>query len=289
MPSVAELLAPAVARLAAAGVAEARLEAELLLGARLGRSRTELILARREPVADDHAAGFAADLARRERREPLAFILGWQEFRGRRFAVRPGVLVPRWDTEPLVDAFLAATAESAAPRALAEIGCGSGAVAVSLALDDPRAEVWATDLARSAVEQTCYNAASHGVGARLRVLAGDLAEPLLAAGLAGRLDGLFANLPYLPSARLAELEPEVRDWEPALALDGGADGLDLYRRLAPQAAELLAAGGVVVGEADPEQLGPLTAMFQSTRAFECATTLTELAGRPRGVLLRRGR
>lgn len=277
-------LAVAEQRLAAAGIDEAALEATLLVGHLLGLSRTEVSLARGEPA--ERPERLEPLLARRCRREPLAYVLGRQEFMGLGIEVGPGVLIPRWDTEPLVERFLA---ELPAAAEVAEVGCGSGAVAVAVAVLAPHARVYALDSDPAAIACTRQNSVAHGVADRVAPMLGDLAEPLLAAGFAGRLAGLFANLPYIPSERIAGLAPEVRDWEPRTALDGGRDGLELYRRLAPQAMRLVEPGGVIVVECDPEQIESLERIFAATGWLACRDVILDLNGRPRGLAMRRAR
>lgn len=271
-------------RLAAAGIGEAGLEAALLIGQLLGLSRTEVSLARGEPA--ERPERLEPLVARRCRREPLAYLLGRQEFIGLGITVGPGVLIPRWDTEPLVERFLV---ELPTGATVADIGCGSGAVAVAVAVLAPSICVNAVDCDPAAIAFTRQNSLAHGVADRVTPMLGDLAAPLLAAGFAGRLAGLFANLPYIPSERIAGLAPEVRDWEPRTALDGGRDGLDHYRRLAPQAMRLVEPGGVIVVECDPEQIESLWRIFAATGWLACRDLIPDLSGRPRGLMLRRAR
>ena len=277
-----EAAAAVTARLAAAGIEEAAVEAALLLAHVVGANRTLVQLYRERRLTAAQAAELAALTRRRVTRLPLAYVLGHQEFLGLDFAVDPRALVPRWDTEALVERAVELLGGQPEPWA-ADIGTGSGAIAVSLAVRLPAARVWASDRSAEAIELAADNGRRLGVGARLTWLQGDLAQPLLDLGLAGRLAALLANLPYIPSAQIAELAPEVRDFEPRRALDGGPDGLDLVRRLAPQAAELLAPGGFALFECGDGQTDPVAAILEGVGL--CGDeVVADWGGRPRGVL-----
>ncbi|WP_240134906.1 putative protein N(5)-glutamine methyltransferase [Streptomyces sp. MUM 178J] len=218
--------------LRAAGCVFAEDEARLLLSA--AGTRTEL----------------AALVARRARGVPLEHVLGWAEFCGLRIAVEPGVFVPRRRTE-----FLARqAAASARPGSVVvDLCCGTGAVAAAVAAAVPGAEVHAADVEPAAVRCARRNLAASGA----RVHEGDLYDPL-PAELRGRVDVLIANAPYVPTDHIGLLPPEARDHEPLLALDGGADGLDVQRRVAAEAADWLAPGGVLLVETSEDQ-APYTA------------------------------
>ena len=207
--------------LAEAGVPEARFEAEYLARTAAGISRAQYFAG--APLDDDGRQRFEGFLERRIRREPSAYLAGEREFRTRTFAVGPGVLVPRPETEMLVDIGLDAVRGGA--RTVLEVGTGSGAVAVSLAaeLSPGDARVVATDLSARAILVARANARRHA--AQVDFVLADLAGPI------GRADVVLANLPYIPSGEIDALEPEVSRWEPRLALDGGDDGYALIRRL----------------------------------------------------------
>ncbi|NLD73918.1 MAG: peptide chain release factor N(5)-glutamine methyltransferase [Chloroflexi bacterium] len=239
----------AARNLALADVASPRLDAELLLGHALGASRTDLQLRWTECLTPEAAHALTALIRRRAAREPLAYITGRRPFYDLDLYVAPGVLVPRPETEGLVEEVLAWAqkwrAAGRRPLRIADVGTGSGAIAVTLARHLPEATVAATDLSPAALAVAAENVARHGLGDRMRLVRADLL-----AGVGGPLDVIAANPPYVPSARLADLQPEIREHEPREALDGGADGLDVIRRLLPQAAERLAAPGLLVVEID---------------------------------------
>jgi release factor glutamine methyltransferase len=222
-----------------------RLDAEVLIAAALGVARLQLYVQFDRPLDQAELAAIRDSVRRRQAGEPVAYIVGKKEFFGLELAVDARVLVPRPDTETLVDEALARLAErppeAPAPR-IADVGTGSGAIAVTLAKQRPAAEVLATDISAEALEVARENARRHGV--TVTFLEGDLDAPL---ALHAPLDLITANLPYIPTGDLAGLPPEVRH-EPRRALDGGADGLALVRRLVAAASALLAPGGALALE-----------------------------------------
>lgn len=223
---------------------EARLEADLLYGEAAGLDRSHVIAAGGDPPAPDALERFQALLARRLGHEPLAYILGFREFYGLRFAVGPGCLVPRPETETLVEAALAAIREH--PRArrivrVADVGTGSGAVAIAVARHAPSAKFFATDLSTEALAWAGKNRRTLGVTERVVLLAGNLLEPI-----GEPLDIVLANLPYIPTDEFEALPEEIRDSEPRLAVDGGDDGLAPFRSFADQLAAHIADGPVAV-------------------------------------------
>jgi release factor glutamine methyltransferase len=238
-----------VDRLRAAGCVFAEQEAALLL-------------------AEGGSAGERAErVARRVAGEPLEQVLGWAEFCGLRVAVDPGVFVPRRRTE-----FLVATAAARAPRGgvplVVDLCCGTGALGLALAARIGDIRLYAADVDPAAVRCARRNLA--GIGGR--VLEGDLFAPL-PAGLRGRVDLLLANVPYVPTADVALLPPEARDHEPRTALDGGADGLDVLRRVAAGAPAWLAPGGCLLSEVSEQQSGPaVQALAAAGLAAEVGTS-----------------
>jgi release factor glutamine methyltransferase len=182
-------------------------------------------------------------------RTPLAYILGYREFYGINVMVTPSVLIPRPETEGIVEhtLFMALMGMETRELVIADVGTGSGAIAVNLAIHLPAARIYAVDVSEPALDVAAYNIRAHGVADRVRLGHGDLLE-----AVPEPVDLIVANLPYIPSARLPELAPEVRN-EPQTALDGGPDGLDLVRRLLSQAPAKLKQPGVILLELDPEQ------------------------------------
>jgi release factor glutamine methyltransferase len=210
--------------------------------------------------------------------EPVAYLTGCKEFMGLDFKVVPSVLIPRPETELLVETALALLPP--APLVI-DVGTGSGAIAVSLASFLPESIVYATDCSGEALDVAGDNAVRHGVGARVRFYRGDLLEPLAGIVPVGGADLIAANLPYISSAELAGLPRSVRQFEPVLALDGGKDGLELYRRLIPTAAVLLKKGGLLLLEIGFDQAGDMLKLLKTGWA---ADIVKDLAGLDRLVV-----
>jgi release factor glutamine methyltransferase len=212
------------------GVRSPMYNAERLIEHVLGVDKTGLLLRFSEPFPAERRAELDELVARRGEQVPLQYLLGSQEFYGRAFAVSPAVLIPRPETELLVEQVLKQRTyfQGKTPQ-LVDIGTGSGAIAVTLAAEWPELEVIAIDLSPDALAMAQKNAMQHGVDQRIRFMLGDLHHPLLERGL--RPDIVVSNPPYIPSHDCETLDVEVREHEPRLALDGGADGLDPYRRI----------------------------------------------------------
>jgi release factor glutamine methyltransferase len=280
--SIASCLSAAEAQLAGRRVANPRLDAEVLLAHVLGVERVRLLLDRALPLGDRARARFARLVRRRAGREPLQQILGRQEFYSRAFSVDASVLVPRAETEVLVDEALRVAAPIPSPRIL-EVGSGSGAIAVTLALELPRAQVVATELSRAALRVARENAERFAVAQRIEFLHGDLLAPC--AGR--RFDLVVSNPPYVPSGEIDGLEPEVRDHEPRVALDGGRDGCDAYRRLAASVGEALEPQAAAIVEIGRGQRAAVAAIF-AAEEFGVAAVRRDLAGIERVLVLRRG-
>jgi len=278
-PLLRDLLRTARSALREAGVPEADLEGELLLAYALGTDRAGLWARLREPAPPGVEERLSPLLRRRCAREPLAYILGVREFFGLPVEVGPGVLVPRQETESLVEAVLTwARARSPGGRglALADVGTGSGCIALALAVHLPGARLYATDASPTALAWARRNLRRHGLEERVGLLRGDLLAPLPEA-----VDAVVANLPYIPTGRLPSLPPEVRDHEPRQALDGGPDGLEAYRRLLAQAPGRLRPGGALFLEADPEGMDALEGLARQAFPGARVRRLRDLAGRER--------
>jgi len=276
--TVAELLARGAAGLQAReGLREPRREARFLLARLLGHAETWLAAHPEAEVEEHDAARFAAWIARRDAGEPAYAIVGSCPFWGREFRVTPAVLIPRPETELLVARALSLPLP-AAPRTL-DVATGSGCVAVTLALELAGAVVVATDLSPAALAVARGNAARHG--ARVHLASADLADPVR-----GGWDLAVANLPYVPRDAIDGLTPEVRDWEPRAALDGGADGADLLRALVAELPRLLSPGGWALLELGPGQAGPL-AGAASAAGLEEAGRVVDVGGVERVLALRR--
>jgi release factor glutamine methyltransferase len=209
------------------------------------------------PVNLDERNHFRDLIKRRINGEPTAYITGCREFMSLSFLTDPRVLIPRADTEILVEESITILDHCQQQATVADIGTGSGAIGVSIAYYVPGTLVYAVDAEQGALEVAQANARRHGVDSRMFFLQGHLAEPLAAI----RFDLITANLPYIPSGEIAQLPLDVRAYEPLKALDGGRDGLDLYRELIPQSSRLLLPGGSILleisGRAQAEALKPI--------------------------------
>lgn len=260
--------------LAQKGVARGRLDAELLLSDTLGIDRVGLYLNYDRPLAPAELAAFRERVGRRARREPLQHILGRTEFWSLPFLVTPAVLIPRADTEVLVEEALK---RAAGPCSILDVGTGSGAIAVALAHELPAATVTAVDISAEALAVAAENARANGIEGRVGFHQADLG-----ALPGGPYDLIVANPPYIPAEGLAELMPEVRDFEPHLALSGGVDGLDCYRRLLPSAAGCLKAGGWLLLEVGFGQAPQVLDLLRET-GFDERFAARDLSGIERVV------
>jgi len=275
-----------------AGIETARLDAECLLAAVLGGPRWQLLLEPKRRLSAEEFGRVLRSLQRREGREPLAYILGTREFWSLPFAVSPGVLVPRPETETLVEAALAAWIEttSAAPQpptpVVVDLCTGSGAVAIALATEIPTARVLATDISWRALRVARANALRHGVAERITFLRGDLWGAVNGQAPSGSVDLVVANPPYVPTQELATLMPEVQ-WEPRLALDGGTDGLRVIRDIVATSPDRIRPGGFLLLEIGADQAEAVQAVVAASGRWQPPRLWRDLAGRPRVVAARR--
>ena len=279
VPTLAHLVQRTARRLEAACIGDARLEADLIWTTALGIDRAALYAGFRDTPSEEETDRAEALCERRLNREPVAYLMGTREFYGLPIAVGPGVLIPRPETETVVEEALRLVEAEASPVA-ADVGCGSGAIAVALAVTRPEAVVYAVDIARRALELTVLNAAKHGVGERVHVLESDLL-----AALPRPVHVIAANLPYVMSDEIPLLEPEVSRYEPREALDGGADGLALIWRLLTEAGEHLLPGGALVLEMDPRQIAAASNAAATCFPGAHVRAARDLAGRERVLVV----
>ncbi len=267
------------------GVPCARLDAEHLLADTLKVPRLGLYLQHDRPLAASELAAFKPLLLRRARREPLQYILGRAAFRGLDLAVDSRVLIPRPETELLAGEVLAWAAGRAdgGLRAL-DLGTGCGALALALATEGDFARIVATDISRDALEVASLNSDQYHDGAPVEFRAGALYEPV---GCSDRFDVIVSNPPYVPGTELEGLEPEVRDWEPRLALEAGADGMRVLAPLVAGAPRHLAPGGLLALEVGADQSDRVVRLVRDTGAFAPVRVVTDLADRERMVLAHR--
>jgi release factor glutamine methyltransferase len=253
----------------------ARRDAETLLLHLLGENRAWFLAHLECDLTNDQASHFMQHIERRYRGEPIQYITGEQEFYGLAFRVTPDVLIPRPETEHLVEKVVELAPLFRKPR-MVDVGTGSGAIAISLAHERPDAAITAIDISASALELARHNAERIGFADRIRFLQGDLLAPVHEE----RFDFVVSNPPYVPAADRDALSVEVRDHEPALALFAGEDGLDVYRRLIPAAFAALVPGGFVALEIGYAQSEPVAALLVDA-GFAQIEFVPDLQGIPR--------
>ena len=268
------------AHLAAKGIEQARLEAELLLAAVLGISRLDLYLQFDRPVDERQLEQFRQHVRRRLKREPLQYILGRTTFRKLELSVDSRVLIPRPETEGLVDHVLRWLKSQEQPQTILDLGTGSGAIALSVVKESDAAAV-ATDVSDDALAVARSNAVTLGLDQRIDFRAGDLWRPLSAGEI---FDAVVSNPPYVADAEGATLQPEVRDWEPARALYAGARGLDLIEAIVAGAPERIRAGGLLALEIGADQASAVRALLEQDTRYLNVQIHKDLAGRERVVL-----
>jgi release factor glutamine methyltransferase len=276
-----EALADTRRILASVGIEEARLEAEVLLINILGISRARLYAFQEQELTPQQEDTLATLLERRLAREPLAYILGHKEFFGLDLIVRPGVLIPRPETELLVEKALLLVVERypEGGMTIADPGTGCGAIAISLAIHLPNARIYATEVSPEALQVAEENLQRYGVKDRVLLLAGDLLSPVPEP-----VDMVVANPPYVRSDELPTLQPEIQ-FEPREALDGGPDGLSVITRLLHQAAGRLRPGGTLLMEMDPRQVEPLRRLAEGALPGAAVRFERDLAGLDRYLVL----
>jgi release factor glutamine methyltransferase len=278
--SLAGALERAARRLEGAGIPRARFEAGLLLARATGATRARLLADRARDLAAEEAAALEALVARRVAREPMAHILGGREFWSLDFGVTRDVLIPRPESETLIEAALAHARDRNAPLVVLDLGTGSGCLLLALLSELPRATGLGVDKSEVGCGIARDNGRRLGLGARAQFRVADWSDPnfgdeiraaashmrsdaAMTPASAGRFDLILANPPYVPDAAIDGLEPEVRDFEPHAALAGGPDGLVSYRTLAPCIAALLAPAGAACVEIGAGQARAVEAIFQA--------------------------
>ena len=277
-----ETLRDAESRLREAKIEDARLEAEMLLCHALSLTREALFARLREPLPTDAYAAFESLLRRRLDHEPTAYIVGRKEFYGLRLACAPAALIPRPETELLVEAAIAwfDSWDNPQPR-IVDVGTGNGAIAVAIAVHCPTARIVAIDPSRQALALARCNAAANGVSRRIDLVQGELLTPL-----PGRFDLIVANLPYVPTRLYDRLPPEIREHEPAAALHAGRRGTALIEALLAQAQARLHPGGLLLAEHAWNQGRRLREAARAAFPAAAIETRRDLAGRQRMLVVR---
>jgi release factor glutamine methyltransferase len=269
------------ARFKSSAIDSSEIDARLLVGAVLGLDLTGLITAAHRQLSADEATRLEDFVRRRLQNEPVARILGHKEFWGLPLRLSAATLVPRPDTETVVELALELLhADGVTNRKLriADLGTGSGAILLALLSELPNAHGFGTDISAAALQTAASNAEHAGLSDRATFIACDYAT-----GLSGPFDLIVSNPPYIRSTDIADLAPDVREFDPRAALDGGADGLDAYRVLIPQAARLLAPGAVLVVEAGEGQSDQIRGIMTKATLTSTSAPKADLAGIPRAV------
>ncbi len=261
-----------------------RLQAEQLLAAALNLNRLELYLQFEKTLTPQEVGVFRGFVRERLKGSPVQYVTGTAAFRNLELSVGGGVLIPRPETEIVVEVALELLAAQDGERIL-DLGCGSGAIAIAICSERPTARAVASDIDRTALSIAAENAQRHGVADRVALVCGDLLEPF--AGGSANLDAIISNPPYIATAQIQTLQPEVRDFEPHRALDGGADGLEFYRRIADAAADLLVQGGAMVLEVGDGQGPAVTGLLEESDAYDQIEARCDLSGTERVVCCRR--
>ena len=279
MPNLRTVIQDTHRTLESAAIPDARLEAEVMVMDVMQKPRQAIFAEQESQVSPQQEEQLAAIVERRLTREPLAYILNYREFYGVNLLVNRDVLIPRPETETMVEhaLFMALMGMESRELVIADVGTGTGAIAVNLAIHLPAARIYASDAYDATLDVAAYNVRMHNVADRVTLLKGDLLEPLPEP-----VDVIVANLPYLPTERIPTLQPEIQ-WEPAAALDGGADGLDHIRRLLSQASagDRLKSHGVILLEMDPEQMAEAQSLASAAFPEAEITIEPDLAGRDR--------
>ena len=260
-PTYDALLRDAAVALASAGIDNVRFEARLLLARAAGLSVEQLVARGGDPAPAAVVTALRELTARRVRREPMAYILGEREFWGLAFKVSPAVLVPRPDSETLIETALELVPDRTRPLRLLDLGVGSGCLLLTLLREYPEATGVGMDASEAALAMARENAEALGVAARARLTLGDWRQPDWIERLGGPFDLLVSNPPYIESRTIDGLMPEVARHEPRLALDGGTDGLDAYRLIAAAAPRLIVPGGWLLAEGGEGQASDIAGIF----------------------------
>ncbi|MFA6222476.1 MAG: peptide chain release factor N(5)-glutamine methyltransferase [Desulfomonilaceae bacterium] len=255
-----------------------RLDAELLLAHNLGIERIRLYLDFDRPLSDGERLGFRDLVRRRALREPVALIIGKKEFWSLDIVVTPGVLIPRPETEILVQVVLE-DCQGLLNLAILEVGCGSGAPLIAVSSVRPDIQLFACDISINSLNCASANASNHGFAAQIFFFASDLLESVRAEHM---FDVIYSNPPYIPSNNIDSLAPEIRDFEFRKALDGGLDGLDLIRRLIPTSRDRLKPGGRLILEIGEEQFDSVKKLLE-TNGFSMVRVFKDLSGKNRVV------
>jgi len=285
--NIGELITLAAAELASSGVEHSRIDAELLLGFCLNKSRTALYLAAQEPVSEKKKAEFTALLSRRKKREPLAYITGEREFWSLPFDVSPAVLIPRPETEFLLETVFAQRSRNVKKPLHLDLCCGSGVISIILALE-LKIPVWAIDISARALVIARKNSRKHAVSDLVRLIQSDLFNCFNGQQ---QFSLIISNPPYVKHSDITlSLDPEVASYEPHKALDGGINGLEIISRIRDQLPVMLAPGGdcfIEIGDSQGEAVRSLFLESESGQLYEFVSIYKDYSGRDRVAHIRR--
>jgi release factor glutamine methyltransferase len=269
-----------------------RLTAEVLLAHQLNIDRLKLYLELEQPLTASELSGYRSLIKRRLRHEPLQYITGVQEFWSLDFVVDPRVLIPRPETELLVEQGLRLIETMQGPAdhsiKILDLGTGCGAIGIALAREIPDADIWATDISADALQVASLNARKHGVSDRIQFSQGDLWEPFVGIGIM-TFDIIVSNPPYIPTEEYPSLQPEVRDYEPSMALDGHPGGMYYIEKILTEAPKYMNQGGWLLMEMDPDQTGKALRFLEGIGAYAEKERVKDYSHRYRAILARKRR
>lgn len=274
--TISEILRWAEGYLTQRKVPSPYVDAEYILAHVLGCQRKDLLIHPDRVLKDDEVAQFNACMERRGRREPLQYITGEVEFRGLLFKVNNNVLIPRPETELLVDEVVKSVSRKGAT--VLDLCTGSGCIAVCIAKELMDSRVYAADISEGALAVAKENATRHGAGEEITFHSGDLFGAVSSMDLKGKFDIIVSNPPYVSEDEMKDLQPEIKDYEPASALYGGKDGLDFYRRIIHESPDYLATGGYVIMEIGYGQAGRIKKLIASEKKFLNIEITKDMAG-----------
>ena len=287
--AIQEVLHVTTAFLRDKGIENPRLCAEVLLSHQLKKSRIELYLEFDQPLSSLEITGYRSLIKRRLKREPLQYIIGHQEFWSLTFFVNPAVLIPRPETELLIEEALKIREKycfsDSYPLKILDLGTGSGAIAISLAKEIENATIWASDISSEALDLAKDNAKHHGLNGKITFCQGDLLQPFSHTSM--KFDMIISNPPYIPSDSFKTLPPEVQYYEPRIALDGHENGMHFIKRIINESEIYLKSGGWLLIEMDPDQTEHALYLIDSTHSYSYKERLMDYQKKYRLIITRK--
>lgn len=282
-----EILDVGIKRLKQANIADASIDAERLLMYLMNENRTFIYLHRNDGTDENHADAYFELIDRRAEGEPLQYIVGEQEFMGLSFNVNEAVLIPRQDTETLVETALSFAKNKKGSISILDMCCGSGAIAISMAYFLPKSKLTACDISEAALNVARSNAKKNGVEKKINFIESDLYMPVQKKKpMKDKFDMILCNPPYIPSYVIPTLQREIKDHEPVAALDGGEDGLDFYRKMVTDSAVHLKKGGYILFEIGHDQADEVTALLEEEGCYKDIFTHKDMARSDRVITAR---